>query len=29
MVIYNPTTPEDAEKIRSLSGVPRAAQAAV
>jgi transcriptional regulator with XRE-family HTH domain len=28
MVIYNPTTPEDAEKIRSLTGVPRAVQAA-
>ena len=24
MVIYNPATPEDAEKIRSLSGLPRA-----
>jgi len=29
MVIYNPTTAEVAEKIRSLTGVPRAAQAAV
>jgi transcriptional regulator with XRE-family HTH domain len=29
MVVYNPATPEDAEKIRSLAGVPRAVQAAV
>lgn len=29
MVIYNPTTPEDADKIRSLAGAPRAVQGAV
>ena len=29
MVIYNPATPEDAEKFRSPTGVPRAVQAAV
>jgi transcriptional regulator with XRE-family HTH domain len=29
MVVYNPTTPEDAEKIRGLSGAGRGVQAAV
>ena len=28
MVVYNPATPADAEKIRSLSGVPRRGQSA-
>jgi len=29
MVVYNPTTPQDAEKIRGLSGSPRLVQAVV